>query len=128
MKCSLGISNFLEEISAAAAAAMSLQLCPTLYDPMNCIVHGILQARIVEWLLEQLFPSPGDLPNPEIEPRSPALQADSLQGLSHPGSPPGKVPAVGPRVPGITVPSSVYSFHPHHNLVRIGAIITLIYR
>ena len=25
------------------------------------------------------FPSPGDLPNPGIEPRSPALQADSLQ-------------------------------------------------
>ena len=25
-----------------------------------------------------LFPSPGDLPDPEIEPRSPALQADSL--------------------------------------------------
>ena len=24
------------------------------------------------------FPSPGDLPNPEIKPRSPALQADSL--------------------------------------------------
>ena len=24
------------------------------------------------------FPSPGDLPNPDIEPRSPALQADSL--------------------------------------------------
>ena len=24
------------------------------------------------------FPSPGDLPNPEIEPGSPALQADSL--------------------------------------------------
>ena len=24
------------------------------------------------------FPSPGDLPNPEIEPRSPALQVDSL--------------------------------------------------
>ena len=30
------------------------------------------------------FPSPGDLPNPEIEPRSPALQADSL-----PSEPPG---------------------------------------
>ena len=26
----------------------------------------------------QPFPSPGDLPNPGIEPRSPALQADSL--------------------------------------------------
>ena len=25
-----------------------------------------------------MFPSPGDLPNPGIEPRSPALQADSL--------------------------------------------------
>ena len=24
------------------------------------------------------LPSPGDLPNPEIKPRSPALQADSL--------------------------------------------------
>ena len=32
-----------------------------------------------------LFPSPGDLPNPEIEPRSPALQADFL-----PAEPPGK--------------------------------------
>ena len=40
--------------------------------------HGlyiILQARILEWVA---FPSPGDLPNPGIEPRSPALQADSL--------------------------------------------------
>ena len=27
------------------------------------------------------FPSPGDLPNPGIKPRSPALQADSLQKL-----------------------------------------------
>ena len=26
----------------------------------------------------QLFPSPGDLPNPGIKPRSPALQANSL--------------------------------------------------
>jgi len=24
------------------------------------------------------FPSPGDLPNPEIKPKSPALEADSL--------------------------------------------------
>ena len=33
-----------------------------------------------------LFPSPGDLPNPGIKPRSPALQADSL-----PSGPPGKL-------------------------------------
>ena len=38
-------------------------------------VHGILQARIPKW---DPFPSPGDLPNPGIEPRSSALQADSL--------------------------------------------------
>ena len=31
------------------------------------------------------FPSPGDLPDPEIEPGSPALQADAL-----PSEPPGK--------------------------------------
>ena len=59
-----------------------VQLCPTLCDPMDRIVHGILQARILEWVA---FPSPGDLPHPGIEPRSPALQADSL-----PAEPPGK--------------------------------------
>ena len=26
------------------------QSCPTLCDPMNYIVHGILQARILEWV------------------------------------------------------------------------------
>ena len=40
------------------------------------------QARILEW---DAIPSPGDLPNPESEPGSPALQADSL-----PSEPPGK--------------------------------------
>ena len=63
------------------------QSCLTLCNLMNCSlpdssVHGILQARILEWLL---FPSPGDLPNPGLEPGSPVLQADSL--LS---KPPGK--------------------------------------
>ena len=33
-----------------------------------------------------LFPPPGDLPDPGIKPKSPALQADSLP-LSHQGSP-----------------------------------------
>ena len=26
------------------------QSCPTLCDPMDCTVHGILQARILEWI------------------------------------------------------------------------------
>ena len=42
---------------------------------MDCIVHGILQARILEWVA---FPFSRDLPNPGIESRSPALWADSL--------------------------------------------------
>ena len=54
------------------------QSCLTLCDPMDyCLpgfsVHGILRARTLEWV-----PSPRDLPNPGIETRSPALQADSL--------------------------------------------------
>ena len=41
--------------AAAAAAAKSLQSCPTLCDPMDCnppgsSVHGILHARILEWV------------------------------------------------------------------------------
>ena len=50
--------------------------CPTLCDsPPGSPVHGILQARILEWAA---IPSPVDLPGPGIETRSPALQADSL--------------------------------------------------
>ena len=37
--------------------------------------HGILQARMLEW---GAFPFSRGFPNPGIEPRSPALQADSL--------------------------------------------------
>ena len=36
------------------------------------------------------FPSPGDLPNPGIEPRSPALWADAL-----PSEPPGNTNIIG---------------------------------
>jgi len=39
----------------ACDGAKSLQSCSTLYDPMDCSppgssVHGILQARILEWV------------------------------------------------------------------------------
>ena len=47
-------------------------------------VHEIFQKGILEWV--GLFPSPGNLPNPGIEPGSPALQADSLPSES-PGMP-----------------------------------------
>ena len=55
---------------------------------MDYTVYGILQAKILEWVA---FPFSRDLPNPEIEPRFPALQADSLTA-----EPPGK-----PKSPGV---------------------------
>ena len=41
-------------LAAATAAAKSLQLCPTLSDPMDCSppgssVHGIFQAKVLQW-------------------------------------------------------------------------------
>ena len=63
------------------------QSCPTLCDPMVYTIPGTLQARTLEWVA---FPFSGDLPNPGIEPRSPALQADSL-----PAEPPGKSTETG---------------------------------
>jgi len=47
-------------------------------------VHRIFQARILEWVA---VPSPGDLPNPGIKPRSPAWQADSFPESEPPGKP-----------------------------------------
>ena len=49
-------------------------------------VHGILQARTLEWLP---FPSVGDLPDPGIETASPALAGGFFffKLLSHQGSP-----------------------------------------
>ena len=115
-------------LSQSAAAAKSLQSCPTLCSPIDgsppgSPVPGILQARTLEWVaisfsnaskwkvkvkslssvqlvatpwtaayqapLSMGFsrqeywsrlpcPPPGDLPNPGIEPGSPALQVDAL--------------------------------------------------
>ena len=60
--------------------AKSLQSCPTLCNPKDYTVHGILQARILEWaafLFSRGSSQPRDLTQ--------ALQADSL-----PSEPPGK--------------------------------------
>ena len=42
---------------------------------MDYIVHGILQARILEWIA---FPFSGGSSQPSIEPRSPIVQVDSF--------------------------------------------------
>ena len=51
-------------------------------SPPSSSVHGILQARILEWVAISFS---GDLPDSGIEPRSPTLQADALTS-----APPGK--------------------------------------
>ena len=48
-------------------------------NPSGFSVHGILQARILEWVDSHSL-TPGDLPDPGIKPRSPAFQTDSLSG------------------------------------------------
>ena len=63
-----------------------LQSCPTIYDPMDynpphSTVHGILQARILEWV-------PGDLSNPGI--KSTSLTSPALAGGFFTIVPPGK--------------------------------------
>ena len=65
-------------------AKFYITLCnPMHWSPPDSSVHGVSQARILEWIV---FPSPGDLLDPGIEPMSFALQVDSLL-LSHKGSP-----------------------------------------
>ena len=61
------------------------QLCLTLCDPMDYTVHGILQARMLEWvgslsLLQEIFPTQGS---------DPCLLhcGQILYQLSHKGSP-----------------------------------------
>ena len=58
----------------------SLQSCPTLRDTMDCSppgssVHGILQARIPDWVA---IPAPENVPGQEFEPMS--LVSPALAG------------------------------------------------
>ena len=56
--------------------------CVTLCDPMDYCLPGSSRQECENRLP---FPSPGGLPDPGIEPRSPTLQADFL-----PAEPPGQ--------------------------------------
>ena len=65
--CAGGLS--LRGVSIIVLVAQS---CPTLAIPWT------MEFSRQEYWSRLPFPSPGDLPNPGIEPGSPALQADSL--------------------------------------------------
>ena len=75
----------------ACVHAQSLQLCLTLCDPMDCRLLRSRGFSRQEYWSGLPRPFPGDLPNPEIEPRSFTQQADSL-----PSEPPGK-----PKITGV---------------------------
>ena len=65
--------------------ALVAQSCPTLWT-LACQAPLSMEFYRQENWSELPFPTPGDLPNPGIEPRSSTLQADSL-----PFEPPGKL-------------------------------------
>ena len=69
------------QLSDLVMCDKSLQLCSTLFDPMDCSLPGYL----CSWGFSRQgywrglpSPLPEDLCNPGIEPRSPALQVDPL--------------------------------------------------
>ena len=63
------------------------QLCPTLCDRMDYTVHGILQARILEWVA---FPFSRGSSHPRDQTQVSHMQADSL-----PTEPQGKSKNIG---------------------------------
>ena len=87
------------------------QLCQTLCDPMDCSllgssVHGIFEARVLEWIAISFSRGSSDV---GMEPGSPALQADAL-----PSEVPGKSKCLNSRSPlqlsilGSAAPSDPY--------------------
>ena len=77
--CAISVLCF-DKCVPGCVCAKALQSCPTLCNAMDrsppgSSVRGILQARILE---QVPFPPPGDLPDPGIEPTSPALAGGFL--------------------------------------------------
>ena len=87
-QCALLLSNILPPCSWSCLTRCSPVDC----SPLGSSLHGIFQARILEWVA---CPPPWNLPNSGIEPRSPTLWADSLRA-----KPQGKPWSTGVPSPG----------------------------
>ena len=73
--CSLGAGvNFLPTV-LKSLSRVGLFVTPWTVARQALLSMGILQARMLQWVV---MLSPGDLPNPGMEPRFPALQVNSL--------------------------------------------------
>ena len=71
-------SNILPSLILTSILCLATQLCPTLYDPMDCSLPNSLSMELSrqEYWSGLPLPSAGDLPNPGTEsvyPVSPAL-------------------------------------------------------
>ena len=84
----------------AISCSLVTQSCPTLWP------HGLQPTRLLcPWVFSRQeywaglpCPPTGDLPKPGVEPRSPALQADSL-----PSEPPGKPEDISGDISGVGI-------------------------
>ena len=71
------VASILKLMGMVCVHAKTLQLCPALFDPMNCSppdssVHGILQAKILEFVAISFSRGSSD---PGIKPMSPEYPA-----------------------------------------------------
>jgi len=73
-------SNWFQVSRTDGGGRLATKSCPTLVTPWAVARQVPLSMGFSrqEYWSGLPFPSPGDLPDPRIEPRSPALQADSL--------------------------------------------------
>ena len=76
----LVISPGEEKITSILVCVLVTESCPALCDHRRLCPLDSPQARILEWVA---ISSPGYLPDPGIEPRSPAFQTDSFPTESH---------------------------------------------
>ena len=101
---SIHLKLFFLHLKCSLSSPLCPFLCHCLFCPGNlclslCVSHLVVSDSVIPWTVVHQdllsmefsrqeywsglpFPSPGDFPDPGIEPRSPALQADSL--LSEP--------------------------------------------
>ena len=100
-----------------------IQSCPTLCDPTDCSPQAFLSMGFFrqEYWSGLPFPSPRDLPNPGIQARSLALQADSLST-----EPLGKWEGGAPLIQGGRNSCALDPFVPH-TIYFIWLFICILY-
>ena len=85
---STGVSTLASFLPKKSPMCMPAQSCPTLCDPMNSSLTDSSEFSRQEYWSVLPFPTPRDLPNPGIEPRS--LVPPALTGRFFTTVPPGK--------------------------------------